>query len=93
MALFDINKLKDNALAAGTKLSQTAQAAGQKAKDVSGELTNKAIVKLLQGVNLDSLLQNVEEYQRKTGRDASKLTDFINRLKDFQQDGEFEHAE
>lgn len=84
MALFDINKIKGNALDAGTKLSQGVQIA----KDKASELTNATIRKLLQGVNLDGLIKNVEDYQQKTGKDASKLIEFINNLKKMQHDGE-----
>ena len=84
MALLDLNKLKEGVTGSGAKLSQGVQIA----KDKASELTNATIGKLLQGVNLDGLIKNVEDYQQKTGKDASKLIEFINNLKNMQQDGE-----
>jgi len=84
MALLDLNKLKEGVTGSGAKISQGVQIA----KDKASELTNATIRKLLQGVNLDGLKKNVEDYQQKTGKDASKLIEFINNLKNMQQDGE-----
>ena len=84
MALLDLNKLKEGVTGSGAKISQGVQIA----KDKASELTNVTIRKLLQGVNLDGLIKNVEAYQQKTGKDASKLIEFINNLKNMQQDGE-----
>lgn len=84
MALLDLNKLKEGVTGSGAKISQGVQIA----KDKASELTNATIRKLLQGVNIDGLIKNVEDYQQKTGKDASKLIEFINNLKNMQQDGE-----
>ena len=84
MALLDLNKLKEGVIGSGAKISQGVQIA----KDKASELTNVTIRKLLQGVNLDGLIKNVEDYQQKTGKDASKLIEFINNLKNMQHDGE-----
>lgn len=84
MALLDLNKLKEGVTGSGAKISQGVQIA----KDKASELTNVTIRKLLQGVNLDGLIKNVEDYQQKTGKDASKLIEFINNLKNMQHDGE-----
>lgn len=84
MALLDLNKLKEGVTGSGAKISQGVQIA----KDKASELTNATIRKLLQGVNLDGLIKNVEDYQQKTGKDASKLIEFINNLKNMQHDGE-----
>lgn len=84
MALLDLNKLKEGVTGSGAKISQGVQIA----KDKASELTNVTIRKLLQGVDLDGLIKNVEDYQQKTGKDASKLIEFINNLKNMQQDGE-----
>lgn len=90
MALFDINKLRQDAQTAAQNAASGASQFLSSAKDKAGEVTNDAIRKMLKGIDLDGLLQRVDEYQQKTGRDASKLTDFINNLKNMQQDGEGE---
>ncbi len=51
------------------------------AKDRAGELTNDTIGKMLKGVDMTGLQAKINEYQQKTGRDASKLADFIANLK------------
>ena len=51
------------------------------------ELSTKAIRAILKGVDLDGLLVRIDEYQQKTGKDASKLIEFIGNLKQLQQDG------
>ena len=86
MALIDFNKLKEKSTEA---LNNTSQFLGN-AKDKTMELTNSTIQVLLKGMDLDGLLSKVEEYQQKTGKDASKLIDFINNLKQIQQNGERE---
>jgi hypothetical protein len=90
MALFDINKLKQDAQSAAQNAKSSASQFISTAKDKTGELTNDAVRKMLKGIDLDGLLRRVDEYQQKTGRDASKLTDFIINLKNMQQDGEGE---
>lgn len=98
MALININKLKDSAGKAFKDASDwTSQAAkgasdwtSQTAKEVSLqtlELSTKAIRAMLKGVDLDGLLVRIDEYQQKTGKDASKLIEFIGNLKQLQQDG------
>ena len=42
---------------------------------------------MLKGVDLDGLLIRVDEYQQKTGKDASKLIEFIENLKQLQRNG------
>ena len=86
MALIDFNKLKEKSTEA---LNNTSQFLGN-AKDKTVELTNSTIQAWLKGMDLDGLLSKVEEYQQKTGKDASKLIDFINNLKQIQQNGERE---
>jgi hypothetical protein len=90
MALIDFNKLKQDAQTAAQNAASGASQFLSSAKDKAGEVTNEAIRKMLKGIDLDGLLQRVDEYQQKTGRDASKLTEFINNLKNMQQDGEGE---
>lgn len=90
MALIDFNKLKQDAQAAAQNAASGASQFLSSAKDKAGEVTNDAIRKMLKGIDLDGLLQRVDEYEQKTGRDASKLTEFINNLKNMQQDGEGE---
>lgn len=90
MALIDFNKLKQDAQTAAQNAASGASQFLSSAKDKAGEVTNEAIRKMLKGIDLDALLQGVDEYQQKTGRDASKLTEFINNLKNMQQDGEGE---
>lgn len=98
MALININKLKDSAGKAFKDASDwTSQAAkgasdwtSQTAKEVSSqtsELSTKVIRAMLKGADLDGLLTRVDEYQQKTGKDASKLIEFIENLKQLQQDG------
>lgn len=96
--MVNINKLKESA---GKALkdardwtTQTAKGASdwtsQTAKEVSSqtlELSTKAIRAILKGVDLDGLLVRIDEYQQKTGKDASKLIEFIGNLKQLQQDG------
>lgn len=87
MALINLNKLKDSA---GRALKDVSDWTSQTAKDVSSqtsELSTKAIRAMLKGVDLDGLLVRVDEYQQKTGKDASKLIEFIGNLKQLQQDG------
>lgn len=87
MALIDINKLKESA---GKALKDASEWTSQAAKDVSSQtsdLSAKAIRTMLKGVDLDGLLVRVDEYQQKTGKDASKLIEFIRNLKQLQQDG------
>ena len=86
MALIDFNKLKEKSTEA---LNNTSQFLGN-AKDKTMGLTNSTIHALLKGIDLDGLLSKVDEYQQKTGKDASKLIDFINNLKQIQQNGERE---
>ena len=76
MALIDFNKLKEKSTEA---LNSTSQFLGN-AKDKTMELTNSTIHALLKGIDLNGLLSKVDEYQQKTGKDASKLIDFINNL-------------
>lgn len=98
MALINIDKLKDSAgkvlKDASEWTSKTAKEAAewtsQTAKEVSSqtsELSTKAIRAMLKGVDLDGLLVRIDEYQQKTGKDASKLIEFIGNLKQLQQDG------
>ena len=98
MTMVNINKLKE---CAGKALkdardwtTQTAKGASdwtsQTAKEVSlqtSELSTKVIHAMLKGVDLDGLLVRIDEYQHKTGKDASKLIEFIGNLKQLQQDG------
>lgn len=86
MALIDFNKLKEKSAEA---LNNTSQFLGN-AKEKTVEFTNSTIQALLKGIDLDGLLSKVDEYQQKTGKDASKLIDFINNLKQVQQNGERE---
>ena len=90
MALIDFNKLKQDVQMATQNAKSNASQFLSSAKDKAGEVTNDAIRKMLKGIDLNGLLQRVDEYQQKTGRDASKLTEFINNLKNLQQDGEGE---
>lgn len=90
MALIDLNKLKQDAQMATQNAKSNASQFLSSAKDKAGEVTNDAIRKMLKGIDLNGLLQRVDEYQQKTRRDASKLTEFINNLKNLQQDGEGE---
>lgn len=98
MALININKLKENAgkvlKDASEWTTQTAKDAGewtsQAVKEVSSqtsELSTKAIRAMLKGVDLNGLLVRLDEYQQKTGKDATKLIEFIGNLKQLQQDG------
>ena len=98
MALINVNKLKEKAAQAtkeaGEWTSQAVKGAStwtsQATKDASAqalELADKAIRTMLKGIDLDGLLRRIDEYQQKTGKDASKLTDFIINLKQMQQDG------
>ena len=84
MALIDIKKLKEVDL---SKLKDKASETFETTKEQANTLTTKAIQHLLKGIDLDGLLVRVGEYQQKTGKDASKLVDFINNLKQMQQDG------
>lgn len=87
MALINLDKLKDSA---GKALKDVSDWTSQTAKDVSSqtsELSTKAIRAMLKGVDLDGLLVRVDEYQQKTGKDASKLIEFIGNLIQLQQDG------
>jgi hypothetical protein len=87
MAMVNINKLKESA---GKALKDARDWTTQTAKDVSSqtsELSTKALRTMLKGVDLDGLLIRVDEYQQKTGKDASKLIEFIGNLKQLQQDG------
>lgn len=104
MALININKLKESADKALKDASEwTSKAAkdasnwtSQTAKEVSSqtsELSTKAIRAMLKGVDLDGLLVRIDEYQQKTGKDASKLIEFIGNLKQLQQDGTGEECE
>lgn len=86
MALIDFNKLKEKSAEA---LNNTSQFLGN-AKEKTVEFTNSTINAMLKGIDLDGLLSKVDEYQQKTGKDASKLIDFINNLKQVQQNGERE---
>lgn len=90
MALIDFNKLKQDAQTAAQNAASGASQILSSAKDKAGEVTNDAIRKMLRGIDLDGLLQRVDEYEQKTGRDASKLTEFIINLKNMQHDGEGE---
>ncbi len=85
--MVNINKLKESA---GKALKDARDWTTQTAKDVSSqtsELSTKALRTMLKGVDLDGLLIRVDEYQQKTGKDASKLIEFIGNLKQLQQDG------
>lgn len=84
MALIDIKKLKEVDL---SKLKDKASETFDNTKEQANTLTTNAIRHLLKGIDLDGLLVRVDEYQQKTGKDASKLVDFINNLKQMQQDG------
>jgi len=53
----------------------------------TSELSTKALCAMLKGVDLDGLLIRVDEYQQKTGKDASKLIEFIENLKQLQRNG------
>lgn len=85
--MVNINKLKESA---GKALKDARDWTTQTAKEVSlqtSELSTKVIHAMLKGADLDGLLTRVDEYQHKTGKDASKLIEFIGNLKQLQQDG------
>lgn len=87
MTMVNINKLKESA---GKALKDARDWTTQTAKDVSSqtsELSTKAIRAMLKGVDLDGLLARVDEYQQKTGKDASKFIEFIENLKQLQRNG------
>ena len=98
MALININKLKEST---GKALKDASEWTTQAAKDASeltshtakevssqtSKLSSQAIRAMLKGVDLDGLLVRIDEYQQKTGKDASKLIEFIGNLKQLQQDG------
>lgn len=96
--MVNINKLKESAGKALKDVrdwtSQTAKDAGEwtsqavmEVSSQSSELSTKAIRAMLKGVDLDGLIISVNEYQQKTGKDASKLIEFIGNLKQMQHDG------
>ena len=85
--MVNINKLKESA---GKALKDARDWTTQTARDVSSqtsELSTKALCVMLKGVDLDGLLIRVDEYQQKTGKDASKLIEFIENLKQLQRNG------
>lgn len=85
--MVNINKLKESA---GKALKDARDWTTQTAKYVSSqtsELSTKALCAMLKGVDLDGLLIRVDEYQQKTGKDASKLIEFIENLKQLQRNG------